>query len=80
MTNEKGKYSRVVVGEFGCAMPVKFVVMSIEHPRVQMCGTPDWYPPDGLAEIVGPGRLSRGDHTNIWQVGIIELGSQLIFY
>ena len=42
-----------------------------------MCWTPDWYPPEGLAEIVGPGRLSCGDHMNIWQVGITELGSQL---
>lgn len=34
-----------------------------------MCGTPEWYPPEGRIEMVGGSRTRYGSETDIWQMG-----------
>lgn len=34
-----------------------------------MCGTPEWYPPEGLADQVGAHRTRYGTETDVWQMG-----------
>ncbi|KAK4554981.1 hypothetical protein LTR86_007747 [Recurvomyces mirabilis] len=68
-THIPGSLPRVVLGDFGCSVTESSVRSGMEHPRLQGYGTPDWYPPEGLPQIAGPGRTRYGPETDIWQLG-----------
>ncbi|KAF2769996.1 kinase-like protein [Teratosphaeria nubilosa] len=64
----KDTHPRVVIGDFGCSITSSDIQLGMEHARLQVCGTPDWYPPEGRPEIAG--RNTRyGPETDIWQMG-----------
>ncbi|KAK4545575.1 hypothetical protein LTR36_002925 [Oleoguttula mirabilis] len=66
---QEGPHLRVVVGDFGCAVKRSDLEFGMEHPRQQMCGTPEWYPPEGRIEMVGATRTRYGSASDIWQMG-----------
>ncbi|KAH9838210.1 Serine/threonine-protein kinase H1, partial [Teratosphaeria destructans] len=67
-TRGRDTYPRVVIGDFGCSITGSDIQRGIENPRLQECGTPDWYPPEGRPEIAG--RNTRyGPKTDVWQMG-----------
>ncbi|KAK4504286.1 hypothetical protein PRZ48_005202 [Zasmidium cellare] len=55
--------NRVVVADFGCAVTFADLERGREDERRQPCGTPGWYPPEGMA---GNG---YGVKTDIWMLG-----------
>ncbi|KAK3719695.1 hypothetical protein LTR37_004232 [Vermiconidia calcicola] len=67
--DQEGPYPRVVLGDFGCAITKSDIVFGMEHPRQQAAGTPQWYPPEGLPQIVGPHQTRYGPATDMWQLG-----------
>ena len=69
-TNQEGHYPRIVVGDFGCAIMQSDIILGMEHPRQPMFRTPDWYPPEGLAHVVGPSRTRYGPATDVWQLAV----------
>lgn len=64
-TDQEGPYPRVVVGDFGCAITVSDIVYGMEHPRQQLCGTPEWYPREGLPQVVGNYNTHYGPSTDV---------------
>lgn len=59
---EFGK-SRVVLADFGCAVSIEDLQRGRETGRRQPCGTPQWYPPEG---IQGQG---YGSKTDLYMLG-----------
>ena len=64
-----GSLPRVILADFGCAVMENHKRLNFEHPQVQMCGTPEWYPPEGLYTVVGRALARYGKETDIYALG-----------
>ncbi|KAF2168403.1 hypothetical protein M409DRAFT_21154 [Zasmidium cellare ATCC 36951] len=54
---------RIVLADFGCAVTFSDIQNGGERERGQPCGTPGWYPPEGIA------KKGYGTKTDIWMLG-----------
>ncbi|KAK0786100.1 hypothetical protein LTS16_008520 [Friedmanniomyces endolithicus] len=64
-SGQRGRYPRVVIGDFGCSVSANDIGHGKEDPHRQPYGTPNWYPPEGHA------KTRYGAETDIWQCGAI---------
>ena len=62
-------YCRIVLGDMGCSVSSNDIASGEAQANLQQFGTPAWYPPEGLVNIVGPGKTHYGTQTDIWEVG-----------
>lgn len=61
--NRENGQRRVILADFGCAVTYTDIQKRRENEKVQPCGTPAWYPPEGIAED------GYGTKTDIWMLG-----------
>ncbi|KJX92492.1 hypothetical protein TI39_contig5844g00001 [Zymoseptoria brevis] len=68
LSSTGGRYGfpRVVLADFGCSVKISQVVRGEEHLFFQMCGSSDWFPPEGVGQTPLP---HYGVKTDIWQLG-----------
>lgn len=62
--DQRGRYPRVVVGDFGCAVTKSDIRSGKVDGRRQPCGTPGWYPPEGQRDE------RYGCESDIWAMGL----------
>lgn len=70
-SNGRGRLPRFVLGDFGCAVTKNDVESGRESKRMHRHGTPQWFPPDSISEVVGERNCGYGWHTDIWQLGAV---------
>ncbi|KAK5124973.1 hypothetical protein LTR85_001163 [Meristemomyces frigidus] len=68
--NQRGPFSWVVLGDFGCAVTWKDIKSGRSDRAVQWHGTPGWSPPEHHLDANGGGIQGRyGMPTDVWQMG-----------
>lgn len=69
----QGALPRVVLADFGCSISQDDVDSGREDHRIQWCGTPHWYPPEGRPEgqrlLRGRRQTGYGTKTDIYMLG-----------
>ena len=68
---KKGEFSRVVLGDFGCAVTKSDINAGKANRIGQTRGTDGWFPPESVPSLTGTSNGRYGKPSDIWQVGAV---------
>ena len=66
-----GRWPRVVLGDFGCAVTREDVQTGKTARDSIPCGTQGWFPPEIIEGITGGWSGNYGKPTDVWQMGAV---------